>query len=200
MLINEINILQPFAEIIESSLHTWKAHSWKWSHFPSYGSLVTLKQGSKTIFGIVYGINTGSSDPARTPFPYQKTEQELLKDQPQIFEFLKTTFDCLTVGFIENGTLSYQCALQPPKIHAFVQYASPEETAQFFAKEHYMPIIFNFGHLVINIDELLLAVLKNRSLQGQLSENKVKSFVGTYSLLTNNDYRRLKIFLQRLSC
>lgn len=188
-----MNKINAFAEIIESSLHTWKAQSWKWSHFPQSGSLVTLHDKDITVFGIVYQINTGSSDPARTPFPYQKTEEELLQEQPQIFEFLQTTFDCLTVGYKENNSITYQCALQPPKIHSFVNYATPEETEQFFAKELYLPIIFSFSHLLINVDELLLAILKNKS------QKDIKKFLETYSLLTNNDYRRLKIFLQRLT-
>lgn len=185
-----------FAEIIESTLQTWRAQSWKWDTFPPFGSLITIESGNRTIFGIVCQIETGSMDPGRYPFPYQKTEEELLREQPQIFEFLRTTFVCLTVGYQEHGTITYQLAPQPPKIHAFARAATPEEAATFFADNRYLHLIFNFAHQVTNIDELLLAVLKQRNTK--LSAATVKELADSFALLTGNDYRRLKLLLQRV--
>ena len=82
-----------FSEVIDSSLHGFTAQSWQWDDFPAFGQLVTVQSGTRTLFGIVYQVHTGSMDPVRYPFPYQKTEAELLAEQPQIFEFLKTAAD-----------------------------------------------------------------------------------------------------------
>jgi len=187
----------PFAEVIESSLTTWKAQSWKWSHVPPFGSLVIVHTADYKVFGIVYQMRMGSGEQGRTPFPYQKTEAELLQEHPQIFEFLQTTFDALTLGFEEDGKISYQLAQRPPNIHTFVRYATPEEYATFFSQEKYMHVLHNSAHLV-PMDELLLALLKHRRKYNLLQEKALKNFIETYSLVTNNDYRRLKMFLQRI--
>ena len=94
---------KPFAEIIESSLQTFLGQCWAWNKMPQFGSLVVVENGLKPIFGVVYQIQTGSMDPVRYPFPYQKTHEELLAQQPQIFEFLKTTFSCLSLGYQRKG-------------------------------------------------------------------------------------------------
>lgn len=190
---------KPFAEIIESSLTGWLAQSWQWDQFPSFGSLVVIQTKERTLFGIVHQIKTGSMDPIRYPFAYQKTEEELLQEQPQIFEFLKTTFSCLTIGFQEQeNNIIYQLAPEPPKIHAFVHPASQQLYKKFFHTEQYLHILFGLANTLFNVDELLLAILKQLDDQKILTPPVVNNFIDTFSLLTGNDYRRLKLFLQRV--
>jgi hypothetical protein len=187
-----------FAEIIESSLQGWVAQTWQWDNFPPFGSLVSVQQGSRTCIGLVHQVKTGSIDPVRAPFAYQKTEQELLQEQPQIFEFLKTTFSCLSLGYLENGKLFYTLAPEPTKIHAFVAPASAQLSTQFYNSPDYLHLLFGFAHHVENIDELLLALLKNKAQIQLLTPAHLEGFMATYALLTGNDYRRIKLFLQRV--
>jgi len=63
-----------FAEVIESSIAGFLAQSWQWDNFPTFGSLVIIKEKRRTLFGIVHQVQTGSMDPMRYPFTYQKTE------------------------------------------------------------------------------------------------------------------------------
>jgi hypothetical protein len=192
-----MNIKQPFAEIVESSLSIWRAQSWQWDNFPSFGSLITVESNDRTLFGVVYNIETGSSDPSRSTFAYQKTEQELKNDQPQIFEFLQTTFLCLNIGYKQNGKTLYQLAPEPPKIHTFVSQATKEQMIEFFLHETYLHLLFGSQGQIFSLDELLLAILKQLSNINMLTRDKINSFIQTFSLLTANDYRRLKLFLQR---
>lgn len=190
---------QAFAEIMESSLQTFVAQCWDWDKMPQFGSLVTVEDGRRTIFALVYQIQTGSMDPVRYPFPYKKSHEELLAEQPQIFEFLKTTFSCLSLGYSEKGRVYHLMPPEPPKIHNFVGFASQEQYREFMAKNAYLPLIFAFCGPLGNLDELLLAILKNQALSGgNLKPEKMADFIETYSLLTGNDYRRLKLFLQRV--
>lgn len=188
----------PFAEIMESSLQTFVAQCWEWNKTPQFGSLVTVEDGKRTIFALVYQIQTGSMDPVRYPFPYKKTHEELLAEQPQIFEFLKTTFSCISLGYSQNSRVFHLMPPEPPKIHSFVNLTSPEQYREFMAKNGYLPLIFAFSSTIGNLDELLLAILKNQALMGDgLKPDKMADFIETYSMLTGNDYRRLKLFLQR---
>jgi hypothetical protein len=189
--------MKPFAEVIESSLHGFLAQTWQWDNFPSFGSLVSVTSNKRTHLAIVHQIKTGSMDPIRYPFPYQKTEEELLAEQPQIFEFLKTTFSCLTIGYQEKGKLFYLIAPEPVKIHAFVEPIQPDLAKQFFYSEKYLHVLFGNSGEIFNLDELLLALLKNQDQLGITTPEKVNNFMQTYSLLTGNDYRRMKLFLQR---
>jgi len=186
-----------FAEIIESSLSGWVAQSWKWDEFPTFGSLVMIKEAQRSYFGIVHQMQTGSMEAGRYPFPYQKTHQELLEEQPQIFEFLKTTFSCITIGYYERGSIFYLLAPEPPKIHSFVQPVPIDMVKQFFYHTTYLQILFGLSSQIFNLDELLLAILHNQARLGIITERKIQLFMHTFSLLTDNDYRRLKLFLQR---
>lgn len=189
---------KPFAEVIESSLSGWIAQSWQWDTFPSFGSLVSIAQKERAHIGIVYQVQTGSMDPNRYPFPYKKTEEQLLKEQPQIFEFLKTTFNCLSIGYYQKGHIYYTVAPQPPKIHAFIEPIEHDLMKQFFSSEKYLHLLFNAGTKIDNLDELLVALLHHQQEQKALSEAKLNRFMQTFSLLTGNDYRRMKLFMQRV--
>jgi len=189
-----------FAEIIESSLDGWLAQSWEWDKTPSFGSIIVIEpDNSPKLFGIVHQITTGSTDPVRQPIAYKKTEKELLTEQPQIFEFLKTNFACLNLGYEENNIIFHMSASKPPKIHSFVREATREECSAIFAQAQYLQVLFCYAGKISNFDELLLALLKNLAQLKLLDNQKLDDFIETFSLLTANDYRRLKLFLQRIT-
>lgn len=188
-----------FAEIVESSLTGFTAQSWQWDKVPEFGSLVTITTKKRILFGVVHQIQTGSMEPGRYPFTYQKTEEELLAEQPQIFEFLKTNFDCLTLGYQEQEVMFHQIAPEPPKIHAFVAPATEIQYHHFFASHNYLPLLFSAQN-IHNLDELILALLKQAKTYKILTPEKLETFIETFSLLIGNDYRRLKLFLQRAPC
>lgn len=192
-----MNSQTAFAEVIESSLQTFTAQTWAWDNPPRFGSIVSLKSGSKTLFGVVFSVKTGALDGHRQPFAYQKTEEELKREQPQIFEFLITTFECLILGYQEKTSIIYQWAPEPPKIHTFVSPATPQELAVICALDQYLHLIFNAVAVVPNTDELLLALFKEQVDNKLLSRERLHELLETFSLLTGNDYRRLKLFLQR---
>lgn len=187
----------PFAEIIESSLHTFKAQAWQWDDPPAFGSLLTLHNGATIIFGLVSQIEIGSIDPIHYPFAYKKTHEELLKEQPQIFEFLKTTFSGLIVGYRSNGRIQYLVPDAPPKIHAFVSHAPLVLSREFFSQSAYLNLVFGSSQHIAVPDELLLKILKYQTTNQMLSHERLQEFMETFSLLSGNDYRRLKLFFKR---
>jgi hypothetical protein len=189
-----MTINKPYAEVIESSLNTFLAQSWEYDSFPPYGSLVTVH----SILGCVSGIRTGSMDTQRYPFPYQKTEEELKAEQPQIFEFLKTTFDVTVLGYLdEHKKISYTLPPTPAKIHAFVAPADQTLTEAFFGSPDYLPLLFASQNTISHFDDLLLAIFKQLAVHKKLAST-LPLFCQKFSLLTGNDYRRMKLFLQRV--
>jgi len=193
-----MNNSKAFSEVIESSLQSWLSQCWQWNQFPAFGSLLCIKTKKRTLFGIVHQIKTGSMDPVRYPFAYKKTHEELMQEQPQIFEFLKTTYSCLSIGYQEKSKIYYLVAPEPPAIHSFVEPIEKDLARQFFANQNFLPLLFGLSGQIFNLDELLLALLKQQQSLGILSEDKIKDFIDAFSLMSANDYRRTKLFVQRI--
>lgn len=61
-------------------------------------------------------------------------------------------------------------------------------------------VVFKDGIKVslYNEDELILAIIKNLTKQNLLSSEKKDILIETYSLLIGNDYKRIKLFLERV--
>lgn len=187
-----------FAEIIQSSLFDWTGQCWQWDITPSFGSLLTIKHDQTTLYGIVHSITTGTNDPLRTPIAYQKTEEELLRDQPQIFEFLQTTFVCSIVGYQVAHKFFYHAPDKPPKIHAFIANATDEQYAAFFSSDQFLHMIFNTTMQGVNCDELLIAIIKALAHKNLLKNTDIQNFLETFSMICKHDYQKLKIFLNRI--
>jgi len=187
-----------FAEIVESSLSSYVAQSWQWDVMPEYGTLVHVDNSSEILIGIVTDITTGSSDPTRYPFPYKKTPEELKAEQPQLFEFLRTTFNVTTVGYVQPPSkIVYRLPPRPGKIHSFVSHCPADLSTRFLSNPTFLHLLFAFSNTISNLDELLLAIVSQLSDQRVLSDVMLKDFIDTFSLLSGNDYRRLKLFLSR---
>lgn len=189
---------QSFAEVIEGNLSNWTGRSWEWDNIPEFGSLVTTTSNQIKMYGIVCGIQTGSSDPARKAVAYQKTEEELLRDQPQIFNFLQTNFNCIAVGYEQKNSIFYHIPSQPAKIHSFIYKADNDEYKSFFSNNQFLNILFNQQSQILNLDELLLAIMKNLQEKKCLDKSNLHDFIETFSILSKNDYQKLKIFLHRM--
>ena len=185
------------AEVIECSLARFTAQCWQREYIPSYGSLVAVDGKEGPIFGLVQHIYTASDDPIRHVGAYQKTEEELLRDQPQIFAFIKTFFQVLIIGYVEKEHLFYEFAPIPVALHSFVRRATDEEYRYFFSHHYYLNLIFSQVHLIDNVDELLLGLIKSFREKG-VFESVIEAFVEQYSLLNSADYRRLKFFMERI--
>ncbi len=159
-----------------------------------------VESGENIVLGCVTQVRTGSIDPSRYPFTYQKTELELLNEQPQIFEFLRTVFDVQILGYIDKKQ-NEVCYLLPPipcKIHSFVRECSVDLTKKFFQEPLYLHVLFSSPNQNSNPDELLLAILNRLAFEKILTQVILDEFCQTFSLLTGNDYRRLKLFLKRV--
>ena len=187
-----------FAEVIASSLWEWSAQSWQWQITPAYGQLVVVETTEYQYFGFVAGIQTGALDGLRVPVAYQKTEQELLQAQPQIFEFLKTNFTCALAGYAIEQQLWYVAPPLPPKLHAFVRPAQPAELQQFFQNYQFLHLLFSSANAAQpQVDELLLAIFQRGQAVLDLRPS-LPAFAQLFANLVGRDYQRLRRFLGRL--
>ena len=188
-----------FAEIITSTLTSYTAQCWDWETVPAFGSLVCTNYQNVLLYGIVIHLETGSSDPQRLPFPYQKTEAELRAQHPQIFECLRTVFTVSIVGYTDAGAQpSRTLPPHPAHIHQFVRQATAQEQQEFFASPHFLALFFNTNAGNPLLDELLITMLTTLIAQNLFTPTLFEEYYHTLTLLLGNDYRRLKILLQRI--
>ena len=186
-----------FAEVLESNITTFTAQSWKWDEIPEFGSLVSATSNGRTIFGIIFDINTGPTDSIRQPVTYQKTQEELLQEQPQIFEFLTTTFSCIAIGYTHQGKILYNLPPQPAKMHTFVQYACDQDYEQCFASEQFLHLLYN-ANAPINIQELLLAIVAHQLARKIMTKKRLNALIESFFMLNKNNYLQTKMFVSRL--
>ena len=189
------------AEVIESSLQSFKSQCWEREKIPAFGSCVAIDipHDNKTIFGVVHQVYTCSDDPVRSVYAYRKTEEELQKEQPQIFAFLKTIFTAIVLGHKQGGMISQATISFPAPLHAFVRPATVEECTQFFEQTYYISLLFSQAFQLGNIDELLLAMLNQFQIMGFRDDALLESFIEQFSLLSGGDYQRLRLFLERIA-
>jgi len=186
-----------FAEILESTITSWQAQSWQWDMIPEFGSLVTATSNDRMLFGIIYDIKTGPIDPIRQPVAYQKTQEELQKEQPQIFEFLKTSFSCISIGYQDKGAIFYNLPPQPPKMHTFVGNATQEQYEACFSDEQFLNLLFMTTEQ-FNLEELLLAIVQHQIRNKVLTKKRLNKFIESFFMLNRNNYLQTKVFLSRL--
>jgi hypothetical protein len=187
-----------FAEIIESTLEQCTAQTWRWDDIPLLGTLMIIHDPEYVLFGLVHAIHVGASDTTRVPYTYQKTPEELARDQPHIFAFLKTQFACLILGYMCKhdicAPILYTLAPKPARLHAFVQVADNTLQTDFFSTMTYMQLLFGAHQGTTCMDELLLAIVQRNN----ISAIFLRKFMQTYITLVGNDYRRVRLFAQRL--
>jgi hypothetical protein len=185
-------------EVVNSSLSQWSTQAWQWDNCPEFGSVVVLESDEVHIFGVVYYIRTGSDDPTRQTFAYQKSEQELRQEQPQIFEFLKTEFSCVPLGYKVGNNFTYAMPMRPPKIHAFVRLATASELAELSSNVGIVQALFSQYTKIDYFEELLLAFIRYLKQYSLVSRQLLLQISEHLSLVTASDYRRLKLFMDRV--
>lgn len=210
------------AEVVGSNLSQVTIVAWQYDQPFAYGSLVAIEQtlkstphpfvvseipsgnfvsnhnGQRTIFAIISNTSIGSDDPSRKPFAYKLSKEELAYQQPQIFSVIQTTMTGIVVGYEQDGIICHMVAPEPAEIHSFVRPATNQEVQRFVTKSTYLQLLFSANSTLNNVDELLLALVRYLKSQSALSGQSLQEMVGTYSLLTGNDYRRLKLLLSRM--
>jgi hypothetical protein len=147
-------------EIIETNTKMFECQSVKLDESPDFGGFVKVISNDMTIYGIVFNICTMSEDITRKPVAFGLTEEELRRQQPQIFELMHTYFKVLIIGYKKEG---YRGILppRPAKIHSFVYDCEREDLIDISKDLNFLKNILN-GQTGIE-EELVASVIRNLS-------------------------------------
>ena len=183
-------------EVISSSTTEFVAEARCLDKAPSFGQFVQVTS-EVSVIGIVYNVYSQSIEPNRRPTAYGKTQEQLRKEQPQIFELLRTEFQVLIVGYFEGHNPAYVLPPQPTKIHSFVFECDDKEVCSFTVRTDFLRSIINATN--VPVDELLVAVLRV-ALHARNSDQDYLIRMGKeLSRLVGDDYDRLSSIIRRAS-
>ncbi len=187
---------QYIAEVIESSTLEFSAQTRELNGSPPFGSFVKVGT-SPTSIAMICDIITGSSELNRRPIAYGKSEKELRKEQPQIFELLRTEIKAQIVGYSAGGEMRQLIPPQPPRLHDFVYACSPEEIQAFTQHFDYFRTLSGIGGSLS--DELLIAAIQQSCRCQAISARACLVRIGKeLSRLFRDDYDRLESILKRI--
>lgn len=186
-----------FAEIIESSLSSAIGQCWTHNTIPTFGSFVAIN-GNPVLIGCVTDIRHLSRDPSRIPTTYQLSEEELHREQPQIFALLTTQFTIKIVGSTHGETVTFFLPPLPANIHHFISQIPVPTTNTLLTQ----PALFESllrGESTPNHDELILAIFRQLAQQGPLPAALLDHFYDLYRNYTNGDMARCRFIFKQLS-
>lgn len=183
-------------EVIESSTVEFTVQCWELHTSPSFGSFVIV-DSTPPIIGIVFNVSTRSIEPNRRPMAYGKREEELMMEQPQIFELLKTEFEALVLGY-SNGLIPRQMLPpHPPRIHSFVRSCSPSEAREFTNGWDFLRSILYITK--VPPDELAIAAIRSAYEAHNQEMGYLVQTGKELSRLVRGDYDRLSSILRRVT-
>ncbi|HBY05743.1 MAG: hypothetical protein UV38_C0001G0062 [candidate division TM6 bacterium GW2011_GWE2_42_60] len=187
-----------FAEVIEGTLTHFTALCWEWNQTEAFGSIIATESEETTVFAVVASIQEGSSDPTRTPHAYQKTEAELRRDHPHIFEFLQTTLSGKIIGFCTaQKKFVSQIPPKPPLLHAFVRPATEAEKEQIKQSSHFLHLLCSDLNPAI-ADELMLGFMYQETKNRTCSPQELELYANACANVLQGDYQRLRLLFQRM--
>jgi hypothetical protein len=182
-------------EVIESSTTELIAEARELHGAPSFGSFVRV-DSEPPIIGIVFNAFTHSIEPNRRPVAYGKTEEELRLEQPQIFELLRTEFQALVIGYVDEGRPVQTLPPQPARIHSFVHRCADDEVRAFTHTDDYLRRIVDTAK--IPTDELVIAAMRHTFRAHDDARGCLVRMGKELSRLLGDDYDRLSSIIRRL--
>jgi hypothetical protein len=187
---------QHIGEVIESSTSRFTAQACELNQAPGFGTFVKTGNGP-VAYGLVFDIRTQSADTNRKPTAYGMTEEELRREQPQIFELLRTEFDAVIVGHSgDKGPLQI-LPPQPPGIHSFCYPCSEREVKVLTGNGDYVRTIL--GGSQLPSDDLIIASVRTAWAVRGFDMAYLVTLGKELSRLIRDDYERLSSLIRRIS-
>lgn len=187
------------AEVVESSTTEFTAECRELHGSPPFGSLVKVHSPPLLIYGVIYHIATQSLEPYRRPMAFGKTEEELQREQPQIYALLRTHFKALVVGYAPEDRPDFIVQAIPPvpaRLHTFVYACPSEEVRRFTSDLHFLRVVVNTFRGTN--EELLIAVCYHIIAAHDGQREHLIRIGKELCWLFRDDYHRLTHLLRRL--
>ncbi len=146
-------------EVVESTSTSFVAQCYQLEGAPALGGLV--RTDSPEIYGVVGRVTTEPLDSARPVLARGEdadSEEDVVRDNPQLARLLTSRFEVFIAGHVEDGVTRQYLPPRPPRVHSFVYACSPEEVSQFTARLDLLRLLLNSG--APHADEIVGACIR----------------------------------------
>lgn len=156
------------------------------------------------VYALVYGANTTSLEPNRRPSALGfEDEDEMRRQQPQIFELLRTEFSGLLVAYSEGADTALRRHLppRPPRIHSRVYPCTAEETRALTEDLSFLRgVLLPSGGALAGVpsDELAAACLRQARAAHPDDQEFLLRAGRTLATILAVDYERLQAILRNV--
>ena len=194
----ELLISRRVGEVVESTSTSFIAQCYQLNGAPALGALV--RTDSPDIYGVVGSVTTEPLDSARPVLARGEdadTEEDVIRDNPQLARLLTSRFQVLIAGHIEDGITHQYLPPRPPRVHSFVYECNSEEISLFASRLNLLRLILNSG--TPHSDEIVGAFIR----QAMLSHAQPSGFLAlayrTLAVELSTAVARLNSILQRVA-
>ena len=122
-------------EVVESTSTSFVAQCYQLDGSPALGALV--RTDSPDIYGVVARVTTEPLDSARPVLARGEdsdSEEDVIRDNPQIARLLTSRFEVIIAGHVDDGVIRQYLPPRPPRVHSFVYACDSEEISGFTAR------------------------------------------------------------------
>ncbi len=185
-------------EVVESTSTSFVAQCYQLEGAPALGGLV--RTDSPDIYGVVGSVTTEPLDSARPVLARGEdadTEEDVIRDNPQLARLLTSRFEVYIAGHVEGGVTYQYLPPRPPRVHSFVYACDPEEVSHFTSSLDLLRLLLNSG--ASHSDEIVGACIR----QAAPSHDQPTAFLAlacrTLAVDLSADVARLNSILRRVS-
>ena len=159
---------------------------------------------SAAVYALVFGANTASLEPNRRPSALGFTdEDEMRREQPQIFELLRTEFQGLLIAYSagDGKELRRHLPPKPPRIHSRVYLCDEAEVRMLTGNLSFLrSLLLPSGGSLSGVpsDELAAACLRQAREAHSNDQEFLRQAGKTLAVLLAEDYDRLQAILRNV--
>ena len=155
----ELLISRRVGEVVESTSTSFIAQCYRLDGAPALGALV--RTDSPDIYGVVGSVTTEPLDSVRPVLARGEdadTEEDVIRDNPQLARLLTSRFQVLIAGHVEDDITYQYLPPRPPRVHSFVYECNSEEISLFASRLDLLRLILNSG--TSHSDEIVGAFIR----------------------------------------
>ncbi|MGQ9631213.1 MAG: hypothetical protein ACUVXI_13030 [bacterium] len=167
---------------------------------PAFGQfLKSFDEDSPIVtYGLAYNITTTSDEPNRHATAYNKPRSQLRRENPEIFEILKTKFEVVIIGHKRENTIYQLLPPKPPNIHDFIYECNDHEIKALTDDLDFLRWLFKFNSTAPT-DELVAACIRCAYRARGGDRNFLIRAGKEIARVLVDDYDRLKSIVKRIS-
>lgn len=154
---------------------------------------------ASAVYAVVFHAETGALEPGRPVAALGLAEDELLREQPHLYELLATRFSAAFLGHVAaDGSLRPYLPPRPPRPHARVYLATDDEVRRVTERLDFLRSLLRTDRVPGGVADELTAALLRRAWRAHNDPDFPLRASRALATLLADDYERLRAIVAAL--